>query len=139
MSWEDDDFEVPAGAPVVEKPKAVCLEAKSFEKQMERALEKKTAAEAQVVAAKAVVAKALMEAKGAASKAYVASLEKKVAAAEAAMVAEERAMKELEQKEALRIACKKNEKKGVKQFDYERDYLGVERCGKGVVILRRGS
>ena len=136
MSWEDDEFEVPAAAvAVVEKPKAVSLEAASYEKQRERALEKKAALEAEVDAAKAAVAKARAEAKEtAASKAYVASLEKKVVIAAAAVVAAEKAILEVDHAESVRRASKKNEKKGVKQFDYERDYLGIERRGKEVIL-----
>ena len=136
MSWEDDDFSLGAEvAPVVEKPKTKSLEDRSYEKHREKALEKKAVLEAEAAVAKAALEKARADAKGtAASKAYIASLEKKVAAAEAAVAAAEKDIHEIAAKEALRRGCKKNAKNGVKQFDYERDYLGIERRGGKVYV-----
>jgi hypothetical protein len=144
MSWEDDDFvprlaEAEASAPVAAatpKKVSVSLETAAYEKQNERALEKKAALEADLEAVKAALEKARAEAKPtAASKAYVASFEKKVAAAEAAVAAQAKAMWDASVAEGKRLHLLKCQKKGIRQFDYERDYLGIERRGKEVICL----
>lgn len=147
MSWDDEEFVadlavMAEGGPVVEekKPKKLSLEAAAYEKREAKAMEEKALLEAAVVEAKAAVEKARAEAKNtAASKAYVASLEKKVAAAEAAVANKVKAIHEADVAEGKRQMCKKNAKKGVKEFDYERDYLGVvrdEMTGKVMYYLR---
>ncbi len=140
MSWEDDDFEAAepvAAAPVAEAaPKKVSLERAAYEKQNERALEKKAALEADLEAVKAALEKARAEANPtAASKAYVASFEKKVAAAEAAVAAQAKAIWDASVAEGKRQHSLKCQKNGIRQFDYERDYLGIERRGKEVICL----
>ena len=140
MSWEDEDFVAAEAEPVaaaggaaVGGPKKLSLEAAAYEKQNERALEKKAALEADLEAVKAALEKAKAEAKPtAASKAYVASIEKKVAAAEAAVATQAKAIWDASVAEGKREHLLKCQKKGVKQFDYERDYLGVVRSGKRV-------
>lgn len=134
MSWEDDDFEVatPAAAAAevatIVKPKTLSLEARSFEKRKARAMEEKAALEAEAAAAAAAVEKAKAEAKGtAASKAYITSLEKKAIAAAKAVAAKDMDILEASAEEARRTHLAKCTKKGVKQADYERDVLGVER------------
>jgi hypothetical protein len=140
MSWEDDDFEVakaePVAAVAVATPKkvSISLERAAYEKQNERALEKKADLEADLEALKAALEKAKAEAKPtAASKAYVASFEKKIAAAEAAVEAHAKAMWEASVAEGKRQHALKCQKKGIREFDYERDHLGVVRRGKEVI------
>ncbi len=129
MSWEDEEYvcvvpEVVNTMPVVEVPKT--LEDLSFEKKLERALEKKAVLEQQLASAKAALEKARAEAKNtAASKAYVASFEKKVAAAEADVVQANKDILIMNGKECKRQAAIRNAKNGVKEFNYERDVLGV--------------
>ena len=143
MSWEDDDIvarpaQVAAeAAPVAAAtPKKVSLETAAYEKQNERALEKKAALAADLEAVKAALEKAKAEVKPtAASKAYVASFEKKVAAAEAALAAQVKAIRDADVAEGKRLHLLKCQKKGIRQFDYERDYLGIERRGKEVICL----
>jgi hypothetical protein len=145
MSWEDDDFEAAeadepvaatGGAVAGGGPKKVSLETAAYEKQNERALEKKAALEADLEAVKSALEKAKAEAKPtAASKAYVASFEKKVAAAEAALAAQGKAIRDADVAEGKRLHLLKCQKKGIRQFDYERDYLGIVRRGKEVICL----
>ncbi len=143
MSWEDDDFEVArpmaaaaGGAVATPKKVGISLERAAYERQNERALEKKAALEADLEAAKAALEKAKAEAKPtAASKAYVASFEKKVAAAEAAVEAQAKAMWDASVAEGKRQHGLKCQKKGIREFDYERDHLGVVRRGKEVICM----
>ncbi len=141
MSWEDDDFEVASATPApvaaaTPKKVSVSLERAAYDKQKERALEKKADLEADLEAAKAALEKARAEAKPtAASKAYVASFEKKVAAAEAAVEAQAKAMWDASVAEGKRQYGLKCQKKGIREFDYERDHLGVVRHGKEVICM----
>ncbi len=129
MSWEDEEYvcvvpEVVNTIPEVEEPKT--LEELSFEKNFKSALEKKAVLEQQLASAKAALEKARAEAKNtAASKAYVASFEKKVAAAEAAVVQAKKDILIMDGKEGKRRYAITNKKNGVKEFNYERDVLGV--------------
>ncbi len=150
MSWEDDDFEVavpeaaagggaaPAAPAAPKAPKKVSLETSSYEKQHERAMEEKAALEAQVVEAKAAVEKARAEAKGtAASKAYVASLEKKVTAAEEAVVAKEKAIHKAEVEEGRRRYTATCMKRGVKSFDFTNPDIKVAFVGRRAAATAR--
>jgi hypothetical protein len=136
MSWEDDEFEVPPGAPVVEKPKTVSLEVLSYEKRAARSMEEKAALEVEAATAKAAVEKARADAKNtAASKAYVASLEKKAKAAAEAVIAKEKAIREADAAEGQRRQGVKNSKRGILQPCFERDVLGIERDERTGKIL----
>ena len=137
MSWENDDFEV-RGAPTAAvanvantaKPKAktLSLEARSFEKRKARAMEEMAELEAEAAAATAAVEKAKAGAKGtAASRAYIASLEKKAIAAAKAVAAKEMDIFEASAEEGKRIYLKKCRNRGVNQPNYERNVLGVIR------------
>ncbi len=134
MSWENEEFVVETAAvanvatTAKPKAKAVSLEARSFEKQKARAMEEKAQLEAVAKAAAAEVVKAKAAAKGtAASKAYITSLEKKAKKAANAVAAKEMDILEASAKEGQRIYLLKCAKKGVKQFNYERNVLGIER------------
>ncbi len=141
MSWEDEEYvcdfpEVVNTISVVEEPKT--LEDIAFDKNLERALEKKAVLEQQLASAKAALEKARAEAKNtAASKAYVASFEKKVAAAEAAVVQAKKDILIMNSKECKRQATIRNVKNGVKEFNYERDMLDVVRKNGKVYIKER--
>jgi hypothetical protein len=70
--------------------------------------------------------KARMEAKNtAASKAYVASFEKKVAAAEAAVKEADKDISNINIKEGKRQAAIRNAKKGIREPSWEKDVMGV--------------
>ncbi len=139
MSWENNDFEPPnsknkataakvANAAPIAKPKKVSLEARSFQKQKARAMEEKAELEAAAAAAAAAVEKAKAGAKGtAASKAYIASLQKKAKTAANAVAAKEMDIIEASVKEGQRLHNLKCMKKGIMEANFERNVLGVIR------------
>ncbi len=148
MSWEEDDFELPsdaaggtAAAPNVattKKPKALSLEAKSFQKRKARAMEEKAELEAKAAAAAAAVEKAKAQGK---AKTYIASLENKAKIAAKAVAAKEMDIIEASAEEGKRVYLAKCTKRGVLQPCYERDVLGVERdpiTGKILYIRQSG-